>query len=305
MNLTTEARLGVGLLIALQVLLCFVSIGLLARMGPAVDEVLRENDDSTVAVEEMLGALAQPQPDGAAFRAALARARANVTDPAESPLLDEIERGAGGALAGDGAARTAVLRALGGLSAVNRGLMEAAAARARVQGRAGAWVAVAAGLSSFWLGVLVYRRQRSRFIEPVLDLDAALVQVRAGDRRRRCHTGPAPVELLRVRQNLDWMLDQAQEQAGVSTPAPSAHEALLALLDALPGPAAWVDADGTLRAVNQALLDQPGAAGLEAALASARGREAPPEGWSLRPLPGGGALVAAGTVLQEASSSPV
>jgi PAS domain-containing protein len=160
-----------------------------------------------------------------------------------------------------------------------------------VQGRAGAWVAVAAGLSSFWLGVLVYRRQRSRFIEPVLDLDAALVQVRAGDRLRRCHTGPAPVELLRVRQNLDWMLDQAQEQTGVSTPAPSAHEALLALLDALPGPAAWVDRDGTLRAVNQSLLDQPGAPGMEGALAAARGAGAAPAGWSLRALPGGGALV--------------
>jgi len=145
MHLTTEARLGVGLLIALQVLLCFVSIGLLARMGPAVDEVLRENDDSTVAVEQMLSALAHPQPDGAAFRAALARARANVTDPAEAPLLDEIEARAGGALAGDGAAREAVIRRLAELSAVNRGLMEGAAGRARVRGRAGAWVAVAAG----------------------------------------------------------------------------------------------------------------------------------------------------------------
>ena len=78
MRLHREASIGIGAILALQILLSMLGIALLTRMGPAVEQILKENVFSGEAVEDMLAAVATT-PAGEEvpphFVAALERAR--------------------------------------------------------------------------------------------------------------------------------------------------------------------------------------------------------------------------------------
>src|SRR5690606_10406021 len=86
MRIRDEVRLGVGALLAIQVLTMIAAVALLARMTPAIDQILENNEKSIRAVERMLLVLAEPppgpgQPDlrRAHFERALAEAQGNIT----------------------------------------------------------------------------------------------------------------------------------------------------------------------------------------------------------------------------------
>ena len=261
MRLHTETAFGVGTLLALQLLTAFGAIGLLARVSPAAEQILRENVYSTEAVEEMLATLASPAPAADRFEAALARAEGNVTEDAELPLLAAVRDQMRPALEADPAARLAVISALQELSVVNRTSMQIADENAQRIGVSGAWAATFLGSISFFLGVLVYRRLRARLEAPLLEIDAVLYAARSGDSLRRCPPLAGPDELGRVIQNLNWILDHANTPTVSDSPAPAAVPAerriLLTLLDQLPRPALLHHpAQGTL-AASQSALDLP------------------------------------------------
>ena len=54
MRIHQEASLGIGSILALQVVLSALAIALLTRMGPVIEHVLAENVFSSQAVQEML-----------------------------------------------------------------------------------------------------------------------------------------------------------------------------------------------------------------------------------------------------------
>jgi len=214
MALRREFVVALGALVALNVALAFGSIGLFVRMGPAIERILEENVDSLVAAEDILAELAESGGDGAtpAGRAravdALRRAKANVTEASEMPVLDAIAEHLDTALAGDQAARILVVSKIEALMRINRAAMHAVDVEAQRLGSGGAWAAAFVGFASFALSLIVIARIRSRVIRPLAELHEVLEAVREGDRHRRCRPSHAPEELRQVSAGVNALLDE-------------------------------------------------------------------------------------------------
>ena len=211
MPLHRRYALAFTMLIALQVVTSFGAIGLLGRMSPAIEEILNENVASNEAAEEMLSALALGAGEtggNRVFADALERARRNVTEEQEVPVLDRIERYGNAALAGDTTAFEPAVIALGELIRINRAAMWKANATAKRLGRAGAWSAVVLALAAFGTGVLIVRHAQMRIFAPLARLTAVLQAWRNGDVHRRCHAATAADEMQRVLESVNALLDQ-------------------------------------------------------------------------------------------------
>ena len=99
MNLRRNFLIGVGILLSLNLLLALGAIGLLTRMSPAIREIIEENVVSLEACEVMLSVLASGEEEGELssrsrrrYRDALERAKNNVTEKEEVPVLEQIEQ---------------------------------------------------------------------------------------------------------------------------------------------------------------------------------------------------------------------
>ena len=211
MKLRREAALGFAALLVVQVSSSGLAIALLARMGPAVGQILQENVYSIEAVEDMLTELAihaeRTDTITETFVNALERARSNVTEDAEVPLLEQIEADKDEAFGDDPEARGRVVASLRELGRVNRASMQRADARARSLSLAGAWAAsMLAGLA-FALGIVAYRRLRLRLELPIVALRDTLRRVRAGSWQARCPPVDAPREVEQIARDINWVLD--------------------------------------------------------------------------------------------------
>lgn len=287
-RLSLEVRLWVGALLVLQLLTSFAAIGLLARVSPAVDRILRENVPSMVATEEMLAVLARHPaapvwgPDRARFEEALGRARHHMTEAEERALVERLEALSTSALGGDVDDRRQTVDVLVSLAEVNRASMRAADQVVRRIGAAGAWTAAIAGLLGAGLGAVVLNRLIHRIVIPVLKVDAALEAVRRGDRLRRCAPLAGPRDIVRLGENLNWMLDLGVrgDPAGVAATTEALRASLLARLDADPRPTVVVGAEGVVAvnaaAYHRAVLD-PSPSAVAAAVI---GGGPPPDGWA-------------------------
>lgn len=260
MRLGDQTRLAVGLLVALQVITAAAGAWLLLRTGPAVERILAENDYSLAAVEQMRSVIAAGSVDESGrrrFAEALERARSNITEEAEPAMITAIEAHGPGALAGDGAARRALVETLDGLSALNRRSMHDADARAQRLARAGAWALCGLALVNLALGLLIVRRTRDRLLAPLARLHRVARALDHDDRRQRC--GHAQGELGTIARALDDLLDELEKVHPPPLVLDGDRAALLALLERMPGPAGIVLADGTLRAANRAGMAARGA----------------------------------------------
>ncbi|MCB9741783.1 MAG: hypothetical protein H6740_04160 [Alphaproteobacteria bacterium] len=278
-----EARLGIAAILAIQLLTSVAGVTLLGRMSPAVEQILMENVYSTEAVEEMLADLARGAP-AESFDDALERARGNVTEAAERPLLDRVDADREAALAGDPEARARVVQALRELGDVNRGSMGTADLAAQRLGLAGAWAMALLGFVGFVVSLLVYRRVQSRLLWPMREIAAVLEAVSAGDAHRRCAGGETEPQLARTLSHLNRVLDQ-RGASPRSDEDPRLRAALLALLDRVQDrPAILGGVDGQVLATNaQALRALRGERGPRQLLAEALGGELG-EGWEIERL---------------------
>ena len=213
MKLRTELVLYTLLLASLNLLLSFGVIGLFARMGPAIEQILRENVASIDAAQSILAELAQAPgalSEDARGRtsAALQTIRANITEAEETPIINRLAFTLPNAALGDPAARLLTVEALRELIRINRDAMVAVDLRARRLGSAGAWAAVFIGTLSFALSLLILSLLRRRLVEPLLELHAVLSAARAGDRFRRCRPFDAPLELKQAAHSVNLLLDE-------------------------------------------------------------------------------------------------
>lgn len=256
MRLDQEVGFALGVLLLMQLLTAFAAIALFNRMGPAVDEILRENVSSQEAASDMLAILAGPAPEqrSEAFGEALDRARESITDRREQALVDAVAVRSQAALQGDLRATIEVVDALRQLAAVNRGLMQTANQVAVQRWKAGAWTAVVLGVTTFLVGTTVYRRMRGRIELPVLEVDETLVAARGGDVLRRCAPLGGPRELRRIAQNVNWMLDRWMLQ-GEHVGEDRLRAALLHLMDHYPTPVLLVDPAEGILAMNRHALE--------------------------------------------------
>lgn len=214
MELRRELLLTVGALVSLNLLLAFGSIGLLVRMGPAIELILHENVYSIVAGEEMLADLAE---SGGAPLSADARdrvkrsfenAKKNVTEPSERPVIDSLEGHLEQAMSGDAEARRQIVADIRKIIRINRDAMRSVDEEAQRLGSAGAWAAVLVGFISFLLSLYVVMRLQNRFVRPLVDLYQVLESARQGDRLRRCRLADAPREVIQVTQSVNELLDE-------------------------------------------------------------------------------------------------
>lgn len=287
MGPSSEARLGIGALLVLQILTALAGVALLSRMGPAVDLILRENVYSTEAVEDMLSSLVSE--DQERFSDALDRARSNVTEDEEVEPLDTLAALAADATAGDADAKLRAVDALNELGMVNRRSMEQADVRARTLGLTGAWAMALLGVFGFIISLRLQRRVQVHMIAPVHEVDAVLVAARKGDRYRRCEPFRHHQNLGRVADNLNWLLDERDRATSAAPGEHTAHEqlvdAVLAMIDHDPRPTVLGGDDGTTWAVNQAGLELP--SDERAALLRTVREGGEPEGWTVRRREGG------------------
>lgn len=230
MELRRELMLTIGMLVVFNLLLAFGSIGLLARMGPAIEHILQENVFSIVAAEAMLAALAEaggepltPEARQSVLRA-LDNAQRNVTEAAERPVLDRVRDALPRALDGDAEARRAAVAAVRELIAINREAMRDVDEAAQRLGNAGAWAAVFIGFLSFLLSIVIVVRLQKRFVQPLVDLHAVLENARAGDRLRRCRLSDAPREVIQVTQSVNRLLDERLTAAALASTRGGAHD---------------------------------------------------------------------------------
>lgn len=289
MRLRQEASVGIGSILLLQVLLSALGIVLLTRMGPAIEHILQDNVFSSLAVEEMLAILAEPnvaesEASHQRFEDALRRAQDNVTEADETPLVEAVSAGRAQALAGDPMARRDVIAALRALARVNHDSMARADRRARRLGTAGAWAAAMLGALALALGIMVYRRLRLRLELPVEILRHTLERVREGDLRARCVVSAGPVEVRQIARDLNAVLDRWFTESAHAKSSPARREAtelrrLLAwALDQQQVPTLVLDAEGNVVVMNQAMQE------LEPPQIDATGAVA--EGWVARDLDG-------------------
>lgn len=212
MRLRKEASLGISTMLTLQILLSILAITLLERMGPAIEKIIQENVYSAEAVEVMLAQLAlgggNEQPVTEDFVKALERAKANVTEEAEGPLLSDIEAYHREAFVGNEDAREIVINALRELGKVNRDSMILADEQAKRLSQTGAWGAALLGAVALFLAIVVYRQLRLRLEVPIEHLHRTTERIRAGNLQARCAINTGPVEVQRIGTDINWLLDR-------------------------------------------------------------------------------------------------
>ncbi len=264
MRIRDEIRLGVGALLAIQVLTMIAAVALLARMTPAIDKILEENEKSIRAVERMLLALAEPPPEPGEpdlrrghFERALAEAEGNITEPSEAPVLVRIAELRHTALAGDPEALATVRAELWQLGDINRQSMLAANSSAKRLGTAGAWALVFLGLIGLVISISMMRRARTKLINPVYELGAVLEACSAGDLHRRFNPGSASREFQEVAEVVNQLVAEhfAQRERAWDPVAKLDRVALLRLLDSETDPVFVCEAGGGIAAANDAALD--------------------------------------------------
>jgi len=244
-------RVELGLLLlglrAAVILLGLGSVAMFNRMSPAIERILAENVVTLVATEEMLVALADPslseEEAKARFAAGLERAKGNLTEPAERPLVEDLERLWPRAFEDPkGIIRGRVLEKVLSLSEVNRRSMQDEDAAARRLGLAGAWAVVVVALIILGITLILTRRLEQRVVGPLVALSQRAQQIRGGDIYVRCPEAGAP-ELEEVSRVLNQLLDSQQTPKRAQDLAKTDRRLLLHLLDQRAG--AWIAASDT------------------------------------------------------------
>ena len=268
MELRRDLLIGIGALVAFNIIISFGAIGLLSRMSPAIERILQENVYSIEAAEEMLALVASagdaPVTAQAQhrFEQALARIESNITEPEEEPIIARIRQSWPAVQHGDASARARLVEALRELVAINRDAMRAVDREAQRLGTAGAWTTVFISFLGFMLSVAVIRRLRRRILTPLADLYSTLEAARLGDPYRRCTAVGAPLEIKRIFHSVNRLLDR--KQRGELDPqepeeAPAIERlALLHLLEQQPRPLFVINEHGKIAAANQRGLDRLG-----------------------------------------------
>lgn len=230
-------QFGARILLVLNLLMAMGTLWVFMRMTPAIKVILEQNQQSILAGEEMLAALAMARPpqenqepvatqiygsetvDIAApqqtlplintFKEALKKSQSNVTESEEPEILGTINRYYVQAFQGDPEATLQTIQAIAKLSQVNRDAMEKADQRARQLGNAGAWGVVFMAALLFLASLLFLRSLRKNLIQPLEEIHAVTLAVRHDDHMRRCTgTHHCPKDIRVIFTELNELLDQ-------------------------------------------------------------------------------------------------
>ncbi len=214
MRIQQYLNLIVGSLVLLNILLAFGAIGLLVRMEPAIERILEENVYSTVAAEEILAEIAAQEGNEFSVSSleridnALNRAKVNITEDDEIPVLDRIEKNLEAYQNSKPQARRALIDDLLLLIEINRKAMHRVDQDAKRLSMAGAWAAAFIGFVSFVVSLLIIRQLRIRIVSPIVELYTVLESNRRGDHFRRCNSKQASPEIQQIHYSINRLLDE-------------------------------------------------------------------------------------------------
>lgn len=214
MKLAHSIRIGICVLIGINLLMAFCCIWVFLRMAPAIDQIILRNANSLRAGRHMLTALTfppgkenDPEPQ-AEFEKALEAALGNITESNEPECLDEISANYQAAFNGDSTARLSTIKAIDQLCETNMQAMTKADQEARHLGISGAWGVVFMAAFVFLVGLLVARFLIRRIITPLEEIYSALECRRHGDAFRRCSLGDTSGEMFRILTDINDVLEE-------------------------------------------------------------------------------------------------
>jgi hypothetical protein len=264
MRAISEIRVGIGVLLTIQLFTTFGVVGLLTRMTPSLDRTIDRNVASLTASEQMLAALADQGCDltdapvqEVQFEEALFLAKGNASHPKEDLALQGVERSWVQAFAGDCNARLQTRTALQDLSGLHRLQMEQEQQYVERLANGGAWAAALLGSLAFAASLGVITRFTSRIAVPLSELEGVLAAVSRGDPYRRCRKVPAPEEYATIAVRLNQLLDRRLAREEEEDPQLTTIDRALLhhLMDQQPDPLVAVDTSGAILASSHAALD--------------------------------------------------
>ncbi|MCB9707833.1 MAG: hypothetical protein H6714_03435 [Myxococcales bacterium] len=289
MELRRELFLAIGVLVVLNVLLAFVSIGLFARMGPAIEQILHGKVYAIAATEGLLASFAEASVQPLStnrqkqVRRTFEQAKKESSDPEIRALLSHMAVDLDAALLGDSKAIATEVDSIRTIIRLNRRAMQRVDRTAQQLSLAGAWAAVFVGFTSFVLSLLALRRLKSRILSPLIELHDVLTAAKNGEHHRRCQLREAPVEIHRVLVSVNRLLDDRQQLPNPRENKVSSieHMALIELLDRQRASLLVIDPEGNIVAANasglRVLAGPRGLAIQQALRALGQGVDAPSE----------------------------
>ena len=214
MRLGQTIWMGAWILIGLNLLMAFGSIGVFIRMAPAIEVIIEQNERSLQACEKMLASLALADkhaadipPLKASFSTALKNAQNNITEKKEPAALDAIDQNYTRAFEGDFASKIRTVDAILLLGEINREAMVRADKKARQLGSAGAWGVVFMASAVFFTGMLFMRALKKNLVMPLEEIDAVLTAHKSGNTMRRCTGIHLQKDIRRIFNNVNAFLD--------------------------------------------------------------------------------------------------
>lgn len=243
MRIAQATRIGIWLLIYLNLLMSLGSLWIFMRMSPAIREIIEQNEHSLQACEDMLvsfvmlnnndittnkiienkaantylDAYSTRQSIYNNFKDALKRARNNITEPEESTAIKIIDDNFFSAFNGEINAKEKAVSAIILLGKINREAMIKADLRARQFGQGGAWGIVFMATSVFFAGVLFKRNLLRNLLAPIEEIHSVIYAHRNGDTMRRCSGADLPADFVSVFHGINEILDQSQSQFAQKT----------------------------------------------------------------------------------------
>ena len=211
MQAARTIRLGMWLIMGLQLLLATGAIAILMRMTPAIADVIDDSRGTLIACEDMLSALAashDPQMHDR-FHAAVIRASTVITTPEQQQALSTIATSAPSALAGDPSHRQRTVEAINDLSALSRRDMKRTSMDAQRLGRAGAWGVVFMALIAFTVSHVILLGLYRQTIEPIEEIRSVLAAHTHGDTLRRCTVSGRPTGVRSLFNDFNQILDRS------------------------------------------------------------------------------------------------
>ncbi len=217
MKTAYSIRLGIRILILLNMMMAFASIWVFMRMAPAIEEINLRNERSLESCEKMLMILAvlpfrQDTALQLDFEKAYRDACNNISEKGEAEELRQIGRFYKDALAGNVSAREQTISSIYGLSKVNRNAMISAAEGAKKLGYSGAWGVVFMAVMIFLAGILFIRKLKTGLLDPLAELQEVLAARKSGDVFRRCPDSCGTADIRRIYEGVNTLLDQSESR---------------------------------------------------------------------------------------------
>jgi len=255
--------------------LCFVTVGLFARMSPAVDAVGAEARLASIEeTQQLMGVFAVrlgeavDQAGVAKLEGALAELRARVAgDERGELLIARLTDAVGGAMFGERATLLELVDAAGSWVHDQTAGLRVTIERTARLGSAGAWAAALGGLAVTLLAFLAFARLERRIARPARELARVLSAAQSGDLFQRCRPLDGTSELEQALVTVNVLLDR--HPAGVPSPGATAtpraegrpaddlgRRALARMLDREPGAVVIVALPGEIVAANGVALER-------------------------------------------------